>query len=67
MEVHKTARIAKGAVVYGDVSIGKKAASGIMQSSVETAERFPLGNTVIFRTIVRCIWIPAVRWKSEIM
>lgn len=67
MQIHETVFIAPGAVVLGDVTIGKN--SGIWYNAVVRGDRdsIVIGKRVIFRTMRSCIWAADIRWRSETM
>lgn len=67
MQIHETVFIAPGAVVLGDVTIGKN--SGIWYNAVVRGTEILSSSEkrVIFRTMRSCIWAADIRWRSETM
>lgn len=67
MQIHETVFIAPGAVVLGDVTIGKNSGFGTMRWSGGTEILSSSEKRVIFRTMRSCIWAADIRWRSETM
>lgn len=67
MQIHETVFIAPGAVVLGDVTIGKN--SGIWYNAVVRGTEILSSSEkrVIFRTMRSCIWAADIRWRLETM